>query len=147
MKKHLFQLVSVFMVLFLASCTRDDSLIKMEQIKAFGDSNPNQALAMLDSLEVEIRGKNDYIRNKYDLLRIRLNDKAYIIPTSDIMIKKLGAASGPARHGPPLSCANALYRVSIFYLCLVLDYNMCLGLICPSTTGLKYITIKGVVSI
>ena len=89
MKKHLFQLVSVFMVLFLASCTRDDSLIKMEQIKAFGDSNPNQALAMLDSLEVEIRGKNDYIRNKYDLLRIRLNDKAYIIPTSDIMIKKL----------------------------------------------------------
>ena len=61
----------------------------MEQIRAIGDTNPNKALSMLDSLEVEIRGERKYITHKYDLLRIRLNDKAYKLPTSDIMIKKL----------------------------------------------------------
>ena len=61
----------------------------MEQIRAIGDTNPDKALSMLDSLEVEIRGERKYITHKYDLLRIRLNDKAYKLPTSDIMIKKL----------------------------------------------------------
>lgn len=89
MKKHVFLLIFASTVIFLASCAKDDSLRKMEQIKAIGDKNPIAALKMLDSLEVEVRDKNVYIRNKYDLLRIRLNDKAYIMPSSDIMIKKL----------------------------------------------------------
>ena len=79
----------MFAVLLLAACSRDRSLGRMEQIKALGDRNPNQALAMLDSLEVVVRGENEYVKSKYDLLRIRLNDKAYKTPTSDIMIKKL----------------------------------------------------------
>ena len=61
----------------------------MEQIKESGNENPQQALAMLDSIEIEIRDKNNYVKNKYDLLRIRLNDKAYNLPISDIMIKQL----------------------------------------------------------
>lgn len=91
MKKHIFWFLSVLMILFLASCVKDDYLWKMEQIKAIGDENPIVALKMLDSLEVEIRDKNEYIQNKYDLLRVRLNDKSYIMPSSDIMIKKLVA--------------------------------------------------------
>ena len=91
MKKHVFPPILASMILFLASCAKDDSLTKMEHIKAIGDNNPIEALKMLDSLEVEVRDKNVYIRNKYDLLRIRLNDKAYIMPSSDIMIKKLVA--------------------------------------------------------
>ena len=89
MKKHVFWCIFVYMTLFLVSCSGDSTLEKMEQIRAIGDTNPDKALSMLDSLEVEIRGERKYITHKYDLLRIRLNDKAYKLPTSDIMIKKL----------------------------------------------------------
>lgn len=89
MKFRFSGIVFVFAVLLLAACSRNRSLGRMEQIKALGDRNPNQALAMLDSLEVVVRGENEYVKSKYDLLRIRLNDKAYKTPTSDIMIKKL----------------------------------------------------------
>ena len=54
-----------------------------------GDENPDKALVMLDSLEIEIREMSEYAKCKYDLLRIRLNDKAYNMPTSDLMIRKL----------------------------------------------------------
>ena len=89
MKKHLFEHFFVLMTLLLAACSEDHSLGRMEQIKAVGNNDPEVALSMLDSLEIEVRGESDYIKNKFDLLRIRLNDKAYKLPTSDIMIKKL----------------------------------------------------------
>lgn len=89
MKKHLFWHFFVLVSLLLTACSEDRSLGRMEQIKAIGDSDPEMALSMLDSLEIEVRDKGDYIKSKYDLLRIRLNDKAYKLPSSDIMIKKL----------------------------------------------------------
>ena len=89
MKKHILRFFSLVMIFLLMSCSEDASLRKMERIKAIGDNDPKKALSMLDSLEIEVRGKSEYVKNKYDLLRIRLNDKAYIMPTSDIMIKKL----------------------------------------------------------
>ena len=61
----------------------------MSKIKEIGDESPGRALVMLDSLEFEIRNKNIYIQNKYDLLRIRLNDKANNLPSSDRIIKRL----------------------------------------------------------
>ena len=61
----------------------------MELIKEIGNETPLKALVMLDSLEFEIRDKNNYTQNKYDLLRIRLNDKADNLPTSDNIIKRL----------------------------------------------------------
>jgi len=89
MKKHVFWCISVLMILSIVSCNEDNSLKKIEHIKQIGNTNPNKALSMLDSIEIEIRGEGEYIRNKADLLRIRLNDKAYKMPTSDIMIRKL----------------------------------------------------------
>ena len=73
----------------MLSCSKGHSLEKMESIKIVGDENPEKALSMLDSLEIQIREENDYVINKYDLLRIRLNDKADKMPNSDIMIKRL----------------------------------------------------------
>jgi len=89
MKKHIFLHFFVLITLLLAACSEDRSLGRIEQIKAIGDSDPEKALSMLDSLEIEIRDESDYVKNKFDLLHIRLNDKAYKMPTSDIMIKKL----------------------------------------------------------
>lgn len=81
----------LFFILLIASCSNDGIIEKMEQIKTFGNHDPEKALVMLDSLELEVRDKSEYVRNKYDLLRIRLNDKANHIPSSDMMIKKLVA--------------------------------------------------------
>lgn len=77
-------LVSAF-----TSCSNEDIIKELELIKTTGDDNPQRAIAMLDSLELDIRECDEYIRAKYDLLRIRLNDKAENMPTSDIVIKRL----------------------------------------------------------
>ena len=79
-----------FCMLFLFSCSEEQhSLEEFERIKMIGDDNPKKALAMLDSLKIRIKEESDYVKNKYDLLQIRLNDKADNMPNSDIMIKNL----------------------------------------------------------
>lgn len=83
--------ICIPITLLLISCSNynDSSLDRMERIKEIGNENPKMALVMLDSLEADIRNESDYAKNKYDLLRIRLNDKAENMPSSDIMIKRL----------------------------------------------------------
>ncbi len=88
-KKHIIFLLCMLCVCLSFSCSRNPMLDELERIKGVGDKNPDMALSMLDSLELEIRGENEYVKNKYDLLRIRLNDKAEHMPNSDIMIKNL----------------------------------------------------------
>jgi len=77
------------LLLVLTSCSKHDFLNEMERIKEIGDENPERAIAMLDSLEMDIRESSEYVRAKYDLLKIRLNDKAKNQPGSDIVIRKL----------------------------------------------------------
>ena len=88
--RFIFCVLCTFGMLFLFSCSEEQhSLEELERIKMIGDDNPKKALAMLDSLKIGIREESDYVRNKYDLLQIRLNDKADNMPNSDIMIKNL----------------------------------------------------------
>ena len=83
--------VCLLAILLMASCSNDGIIEKMEQIKTVGNHDPELALTMLDSLELDIRDGGEYVRNKYDLLRIRLHDKANHMPSSDLMIKGLVA--------------------------------------------------------
>lgn len=78
-------LCALFAILF-ASCSKEGPLDKMEHIKMVGNGHPKQALAMLDSLEQEARRGSVYAQKKYDLLHIRLSDKANILPKSDAKI-------------------------------------------------------------
>ena len=93
MSKYSSRCICTLTTLLLLSCTNSctnpnkSPLDKMELIKEIGNETPLKALVMLDSLEFEIRDKNNYTQNKYDLLRIRLNDKADNLPTSDNIIK------------------------------------------------------------
>lgn len=87
--KNVALVLSAFCICLLLSCSEEHSLEEFERIKIVGDENPNKALSMLDSIEIGVREGSDYVKNKYDLLRIRLNDKADNLPSSDIMIKKL----------------------------------------------------------
>ena len=89
MMRFILRLVFVLVIFELVACSNNHSLGKLDQIKTIGDRNPDKAIVMLDSLEIGIRDECEYVKHKYDLLRIRLNDKAYKTPTSDIMIKQL----------------------------------------------------------
>lgn len=81
--------ILVSLLLVLMSCSKHDSLNEMERIKEIGNDNPQKAISMLDSLEMDIRESSEYVRAKYDLLKIRLNDKADNLPSSDITVKRL----------------------------------------------------------
>ena len=86
MKRPVIYIFAVAAILLL-SCS-DGIEKKIEQIKAVGNTDPAMALMMLDSIDIQIREEPEHTRMKYDLLRIRLNDKAYNIPASDIPIRK-----------------------------------------------------------
>lgn len=73
----------------LLSCGRSRYIDTLDNIKRVGDSNPDTALLMLDSLVAGVRGESEYVRNKYELLKIRLCDKAYRSATSDVAIRNL----------------------------------------------------------
>lgn len=88
-KQFFIQILCATCLCLLFSCSDKQALEDYGRIKKIGDEDPSHALAMLDSLEIEIREQNDYVRKKYDLLRIRLNDKAFNTANSDLMIKKL----------------------------------------------------------
>lgn len=83
--------ICLLCILCFVSCSDKDIIGRMEQIKMYGNENPEEALVMLDSLEIEVRSAGDYAKHKYDLLKVRLNDKADHMPSSDIMIKELMA--------------------------------------------------------
>ena len=57
-------------------------LEKMYEIQNLGNFNPELALSQLDSLSEDVSEQSEYVRMKYALLRIRLNDKADNIPES-----------------------------------------------------------------
>lgn len=73
----------------LLSCNKETVSNKIDAIKKVGDSDPTLALAMLDSLSISIVEQPEKIKNKYFLAKLRVQDKADIIPQSDISAKKL----------------------------------------------------------
>lgn len=85
MKRNILYLI---LMAIIASCNNNGRIHKkLNDIKEVGDSDPILAKVMLDSLKVEVRSSSMRTQMAYDLLRIRLDDKADIVPTSDIVIK------------------------------------------------------------
>ena len=124
----------ITLMLLLMACSDGEVMDRLDHIKSVGDSDPVTALAMLDSLEVDIRQKSEYVKNKYDLLRVRLNDKADNLPSSDIMIKQLVAyfsKEGTTREKQEVNYyAGSVYRDlqdtprALEYFFKSLDYAM-----------------------
>ncbi|MBR3016701.1 MAG: hypothetical protein IKH57_06430 [Clostridia bacterium] len=83
--------VLLFLSLALSSCVRHDEalLSRLEEIKEVGNEEPKLAMKMLDSLQNEMDKADRYIWNKYELLSIRLHDKADIPATTDTPINRL----------------------------------------------------------
>lgn len=90
-KLHMYRfIILIITISFLCISCKDNSLLsKMDQIKTVGDENPALALKMLDSIYVDARNASEYTIMKYDLLKIRLEDKSYIPHTSNKVIENL----------------------------------------------------------
>ncbi len=86
-KRTIFSLLAL---LVLASCNRQGGVAdRLDGIKTVGDSNPELAPQMLDSLALDVRRESRHTQSTFDLLQIRLSDKADIAATSDIAIREL----------------------------------------------------------
>ena len=81
-------IICIITMLF-AACSSNELKERMGEIRTMGNRDPKLALQMLDSIETDIRKSPEYLQKEYDLLSIRLHDKAYISATSDIKIKEL----------------------------------------------------------
>lgn len=80
--------ISIICILF-ASCAKSNNLIaKMQNIKELSNYDLDSAIMLFNSLEVD-DSYSDKIQNKYNLLSIRLADKANIIPHDDKHILQL----------------------------------------------------------
>src|SRR5574344_460569 len=88
MRKSLIAPMVLIMILF--SCNSESRYeSKLDQIQNIGDTNPSLGLNMLDSIKIEVHHSTEYVQMKYDLLEIRLKDKAYIQASSDVNIIRI----------------------------------------------------------
>ena len=83
--------VMLFLALVLSSCVGHDEalLSRLQEIKEVGNVEPKLAMKMLDSLQNDMDKADRYVWNKYELLSIRLHDKADIPATTDTPINRL----------------------------------------------------------
>lgn len=79
----------IFAFMIMVSCSMQDATSELNLIKEIGNVDPHKALGMLDSISSTIENESEPVKMKYELLKIRLNDKADILPTSSKEIKSL----------------------------------------------------------
>lgn len=88
MQKYLF--IGLCLLLTIACQSQEGELLKrFEDIKELGNSDPQLALVRLDSLSFNRDDLSTYALSKYELLKVRLSDKADIMPSSDKIVKEL----------------------------------------------------------
>lgn len=75
--------------LLFISCGKNDIISDLEHIKYVGDKDTKLAMCMLDSLSVEIKNNSTYCQMKYELLKMRLQDKSNVVPVSNKMAEHL----------------------------------------------------------
>lgn len=109
-----FLISAVILVFVSQSCSNSSELReRLRAIKEAGNSNPRLALQMLDSVKTDIYGCDEHTRNTFSLLNIRLNDKADIIPSSDIEIRKV--LDYFSSEGSPSELQEAYYYAGSVY--------------------------------
>lgn len=89
-KRSYYKILFLLTFVVLFACGNGSDLEKrMGQIKKVGDTNPELALLMADSIKTEANQSDEHTRMTYELLLLRLNDKAYHVATSDIVSKQV----------------------------------------------------------
>lgn len=107
MEKYLGKIL-ILLAIALTACSDNQQLLKkMSEIKRIGDDKPELALAMLDSIKNQAIEGDDHTHMTYEMLLLRLNDKANRIPTSDILSNEV--VTYFAKHGNDKERQEAYY--------------------------------------
>lgn len=116
--RHYCKIAAIGLILVsFFSCDNNSSKVsnKIDYIKSIGDANPSLAMSMLDSLDINIRNQPERVIKKFDLLRLRVQDKAYITATSDIAAKQL--VTYFEKNGTALEKQEAYFYAGSVYTC------------------------------
>lgn len=104
----------VFSFLICFSCNNKGEIDVLDKIKSTGDTNPALAISMLDSIKSDMEEGSKYVRIKYMLLQMRLNDKAYIFPQNDdttrIVVSYFGQNGSAIEKQEAYYYAGSVYR-------------------------------------
>lgn len=82
-------LLVFILLLSLFSCGESRMQKTMERIRTVSDTDTKAAARMMDNISVEVKSGTEYTRMRYDLLKIRIDDKNDVKPMSDKMIAYL----------------------------------------------------------
>ena len=87
MNKHLSLLTTAILPIILVSCSRGPQYpAVLETADSLSYVNPDSAVALLRSVEAEMRKAQPSVRHRYDLLALKAQDKADLPLTSDSLI-------------------------------------------------------------
>ena len=87
MNKHLSLLTTAILPIILVSCSRGPQYpTVLETADSLSYVNPDSAVALLRSVEAEMRKAQPSVRHRYDLLALKAQDKADLPLTSDSLI-------------------------------------------------------------
>lgn len=101
-------------LLLLSSCGRNSRLSEqLDHISSVGDRDPELAIQMLDSLNSSVRSASKKIQARYDLLDVKMRDKANITATSNLEINNVVAYYD--KHGNRRQRAEAYYYAGCVY--------------------------------
>lgn len=87
--KLLTKIIVIAFINLFAACQDNSVCQKMAYIKVVGNTDPELALHMLDSIDSEVHDADNHSLYLFKLLKIRLNDKANHLATSDIAIQNI----------------------------------------------------------
>jgi len=115
MKKFLlFAFISLLLPLCTVSCKPEREMHrKLRQIDKNIRKNPEQAIQKLAELHVLMEEEPQDVRMKYDLLRTKAADKAFVLHTSDSIMKRV--ADYYSHHGTPEERLEAFYYMGSVY--------------------------------
>lgn len=88
-KKQAGIVIALLSLIIIYACSDHRLTDEAKRIKEVGNTDPELALLMLDTLEQESQTATLHEQNLIALLKIRLHDKAYHLATSDLAIQKI----------------------------------------------------------
>lgn len=106
-------IVSILLLLLFIGCSDSGIETELRSIKEFGNTDPNTALKQLDSLSAVSSFTTKRTEMLRDMLRIRLRDKAYMMPESDTEIIRI--VDYFSKHGSGQEQQEAYYYAGSIY--------------------------------
>lgn len=104
---------TLLLSLLFVSCSDSTVLPELDRIEKIGDKDAKRALSMLGSLSIDVKESSIYCQMKYELLKVRFQDKDSVILASNKAIRRLVRYFD--KEGTPAEKQEAFYYAGSVY--------------------------------